>query len=389
MLDCGRRSLQGQKGASHGIRHPKPKTSSPSSQGESRSRSDSIHRRLIGEVEEAHYAPLFFGTRRKVMITFVSSCAHEQVSMLRARLRGHRSRKIDPQEVCRSDSLVILDDEKTLPRLTLGRNRFSPSVIYWNSRPRADAAMPPAGTKYVGAFRSRLSQFFEDLSFAFPAELQLPGTLSAVARAESKPWLLGAARHVGLTIPAFTWNVIGKRAAEACHRKNGRAYRKVLGFPHVVTEAGEGVTTVNTAFDCVDRKAHSPRHPWQYQAIVPFVAQWRCQVVGNKVWAARWNHKPHGDVWDLRYHQEILDERPSFIPNELDSDVARRLAKLVALCGLAHAAPEFLEQPDGSMVFIDMNPCGDWKGFFGRHWEAQIADALTEVILGVRNANRT
>lgn len=98
------------------------------------------------------------------------------------------------------------------------------------------------------------------------------------------------------------------------------------------------------------------------------------------MWASRWKHSPRGREWDLRYHQEVLHESPRFIPAEPDDQVAKKLVALVSSCGLTHAAPEILETRDGRMVLIDMNPCGDWIGFFGRRAESEIAQVLADSI---------
>ncbi len=48
-----------------------------------------------------------------------------------------------------------------------------------------------------------------------------------------------------------------------------------------------------------------------------------------------------------------------------------------------------LETSDGRTVFIDMNPCGDWRGFFGHEKEAEIANSLARVIIARAESNRS
>lgn len=82
----------------------------------------------------------------------------------------------------------------------------------------------------------------------------------------------------------------------------------------------------------------------------------------------------------MRYCQEVSGVVPAFESKDPDCGFRRRLIDLVRSCGLSHAAPEALETPEGEMVFIDLNPYGDWRGFFGRRREAEIAAALASTI---------
>lgn len=321
------------------------------------------------------------------MVLFISSCAHDQVAAIVSRLQIE-CRIINPLEACLSgDELAVCFEDGRI-FLRDGLRPYRPDLIYWNSSPRTDAATPTSDTKFVATYRSRLTQFFADLSQAFADVPQMPGPLAMTEAGESKIALFAKAEAVGLRVPTFTWNAIGRIAVEKCLSQHGRIYRKVLGPPHVVSEAGDGITTTNLAVSGWSGSLPGASHPWQYQEIIPFVAQWRCQVVGKKIWATRWEHSPVGDEWDLRYHQEVLGERAAFKPARLDPAIARRLVKLIGAHGLHHTAPEFLETAEGEMIFIDLNPCGDWLGFFGEKAEEEIASALAIAIVSQISRSR-
>jgi hypothetical protein len=192
------------------------------------------------------------------------------------------------------------------------------------------------------------------------------------------------ARLVGLEVPEYTWDVAG-RSSPLPYLRNGNTYRKVLGPPHVVTEGGLGVTTTNLLINSKRKRLPGNSSPWQFQEPVNFVAQWRFQVVGDRIWASRWKHAPSGREWDLRYCQEVLGEQPEFEAALPNRKTEKLLVKLVQSCGLTHAAPETLETADGRMVFIDLNPCGDWRGFYGRTRELEIAEELAHSITTTAN----
>ena len=43
------------------------------------------------------------------------------------------------------------------------------------------------------------------------------------------------------------------------------------------------------------------------------------------------------------------------------------------------ASPEFILRDDGGLIFIDMNPCGDWLGFFSDEVVDEILSVLVEL----------
>lgn len=316
-------------------------------------------------------------------VLIFSSCAFEQgalVSDALARLRKE-TLSINLLRICEDGpSLAYGFTQDGGREILLDGKPVSIEAIIWNSRPRADAALAFAGAVYTATYRSRLSQFFQEFSDFCDELPQFPGTLANVSRSESKISLLRRACGHGLTVPHLTWNIVGGSSVSACHSRHGRLYRKVLGPACVVTEDGSGITTTNIAVDGWGEDFPGSFQPWQFQTIIPFIKHIRCAVVGNRVWAAEWNHSPKGDVWDLRHQQDMVGSAVSFNPHELPIDVIDRLTGFVQSEGLSHAAPEFLMTRDGQCVFIDLNPCGEWTNVFGAHVEGAIARSLAMAV---------
>lgn len=312
------------------------------------------------------------------MILIVSSYGLEQVSLIRDHLTTTLEvAVINPHEMFGYDTAIAFDiDVSGIPTFYLGKKNFQLEAILWNSRPRADAVLSRECISNIATYRSRVKQFCDDLSFTFKNVPQYPGTLSEIEYGESKILLMYQAQKHGLETPSFTRNAVGADAVKMIHQKHGRVYRKVLGPPCVVMEDGSGITTTNLAVREWSKDIPGAYQPWQYQEIVPFVAQIRCFVVSNKVWSARWKHEPIGDEWDLRFHQEVLGEKVQFEEYKLPKIIEEKLCALIMSYHLTHAAPEFLESSDGFLTFIDLNPCGEWTNVFSSEIETEIAEKL-------------
>lgn len=64
---------------------------------------------------------------------------------------------------------------------------------------------------------------------------------------------------------------------------------------------------------------------------------------------------------------EINPEK--WLPFKIDSFHEKTIKRLLKKLKLKYACPEFLLTKEGRLVFIDLNPCGDWMGFFNKEEE--------------------
>jgi hypothetical protein len=65
---------------------------------------------------------------------------------------------------------------------------------------------------------------------------------------------------------------------------------------------------------------------------------------------------------------------------ELPVSVAKKLANLREILGVQFCCPEFLFNKKGELTLIDINPCGDWYGFFPEERSREIASAIANVL---------
>lgn len=256
-----------------------------------------------------------------------------------------------------------------------------PTTIYFCRMWRTDCLINlPPGCKYPSVFRSRVQQFLQDIRFAFENKaIWLPGKLESIERGESKPYMLATASRLGIKVPAFTRNGFTNNI----HRENGLIYRKNLGPPFVISYNVEkkeevGVTTLNSAVQLA--RLESDDQPWQWQEAIRATAQIRCFVVGDQIWSVRWQRKPSENLTDLRDVNQIQEKDLCWEPYDLPNKVLRRLRDLMSQLGLKIASPEFLVRDDGEHILIDLNPCGDWYGFFSEETHTEIVRSLVDLI---------
>ena len=267
--------------------------------------------------------------------------------------------------------------------LNVSGKRIKPTIIYFANNWRCDSIINiPKCINFPGAYRMRIYQFMQDIRFAFEDIFWIPGKYESIERGDSKPTVLNLAHSLGLSTPVFTCN---SKYDDNLKNFSERFYKKNLGSPFVIsfskTKGAEvGVTTTNISFDLNDGiKEEAIFQPWQWQEPISFVAQVRCFVVNNKIWAAKWNNiAESNESSDYRYKNQIKKEKIIWSEYKLPADVSIATIALMKKLSLSIASPEFLLLDDGTHVFIDLNPTGDWCGFFSEEVNREIILALIE-----------
>jgi glutathione synthase/RimK-type ligase-like ATP-grasp enzyme len=125
--------------------------------------------------------------------------------------------------------------------------------------------------------------------------------------------------------------------------------------------------------------AHSVRHaPVILQAYVPKRIELRITVVGEQVFAAEihsqaTNHTRH----DWRRYD--LDQTPHR-PHELPDGLAQLCVRLTERLGLRYGAIDMILTPDGSYVFLEINPNGQYL-WIEALTGLPISDAICDLLL--------
>lgn len=201
---------------------------------------------------------------------------------------------------------------------------------------------------------------------------------AAIRAAEAKLEQLRRAVEVGLPVPATLVTDDPTRARDFC-RVHRQIVAKSLGSAAVDHVHGRSVIFTTALheedFDQLDAVALVPT---LLQERIPKRCDLRVTIVGERVFAAEIHTPYEPDILDWR--REPL-ERLAHTHHELPEKVARQVTALTKGFGLQFAAIDFVVEPSGRYVFLELNPNGQW-GWIELSLGVPIADALVDLLTG-------
>ena len=257
--------------------------------------------------------------------------------------------------VCASGELIVRVDNKNV----------SVDSVLMSRRWRTDCIIDlPDSCIYSNLFRYKANTFLEEIEVGLQKCAWLPGTRYHIKKAEIKSNLLQNACKAGLVVPQQTITSFAEP-----HKS---LYRKVLGFPFSISFNQDireevGITLFNSS-EKPEKSCESL--PWQYQSQIMAQAHVRCFVLNDQIWSVKTDLKNHTgrDLREIHAHEEL-----SWESCVLPRSTTNSLLELMRKMKLCFSCPEFLLDKDGNYVFIDLNPCGDWYGFFDDQTSQEIA----------------
>ena len=120
--------------------------------------------------------------------------------------------------------------------------------------------------------------------------------------------------------------------------------------------------------------------PWQWQEAIASVAQVRCCLVEDRIWSVLWKRTVDQEFADFRELNEIEEKECEWEKIELHRNLQDRLLTLCKILNIHSCCPEFLVTKGGDYVLVDLNPCGDWYGFFDDETHGEIADGIANML---------
>lgn len=272
--------------------------------------------------------------------------------------------------------LFIMESSRGLT-VSVGGKKLLPKVIYVANNIRTDAVINiPKQINYPQVYRSRLAQLFTDIRFALKDAYWLPGDHENIIGGDSKPFLFSIARRCGLLIPEVTVNSNFPTgySSDFC--------KKPLGFPFQLSinrQSGKEVGITGIVEFSAD-KAIGDGYYWQWQSSIKTKKQIRCFIADKRVWAVAWNRCDEGVLHDLRQVNQINASNIHWQEYNLPEEISDKLFILMDHLGLRMASPEFILDQHGRHILIDLNPCGDWYGFFPEHTNREIVQKITSIL---------
>jgi glutathione synthase/RimK-type ligase-like ATP-grasp enzyme len=253
--------------------------------------------------------------------------------------------------------------------------------------PMVDAhVVAPADSDFaVGAVREysvgAIREFISLLQGAFPNALWVSDP-HAIRRAENKALQLEIAAKVGFPVPE-TLITSDPEAAQAFLESRPATIIKMLCRPFVAHGGGRFMAFYAT-------RVHGSEHvsldglkwaPSIFQQAVDAVYEWRVTVVGEQVFAARIDSEPatigRPGLRDWRYHVNERGRR--FRADTLPGDMHDACLRLTRSFGLQFSAIDLAVDRDGTILFLEINPNGQW-GFVEENTGQAIGLAVADLL---------
>lgn len=203
------------------------------------------------------------------------------------------------------------------------------------------------------------------------------GRPGAVAGAQDKLLQLRLADRVGLSVPEtrVSNDPISVRTLAARHP--GGLVAKML-HPFAL-DTPDGPLVVHThrvrPSDLADLGGLAAS-PMVFQQAIEAVRELRVVIVGDRVLAAALPRAPGAPV---DWRREAVRLAGQWRPTVLPERTTRRLLALSRSLGLAHGSADLLEDADGRLWFLELNPAGEWlwlEDAAGLDVSGALADAL-------------
>ena len=180
---------------------------------------------------------------------------------------------------------------------------------------------------------------------------------AAIWRSEQKPYQLAIASRLGFTVPETLITNDQKRVREFSRRC--RLVAKAVSSGYIAgSDGNEAIFTSALTSDDVRDLGELSLAPVIFQEMVPKVSDIRVTVVGNDVFAA--------EILSQENESSKVDWRATDDPDlkhkrhELPRDLVELCRLLVSKLGLEFGAIDLALLSNGSYVFFEINPNGEW-----------------------------
>ncbi len=246
----------------------------------------------------------------------------------------------------------------------------------WYRQFDAGSGLPESmdeGLRYSAVLESRAMLFglLESL------EVYCLDPLANVRRAENKELQLRLARRHGLDIPRTL--ITNDAAALRAFAKDspGGVVAKMLQPPRLRGKDKNRVLYTQPVTDEVLERADSLRLcPMVFQERLAAMWELRVTIVGRHTFTAELEHLSGSEV-DWRRDAERVATR--WRATELPDDVGDRLRALLDELGLDYGAIDMIQTRDGRLVFLEVNPGGQYR-WLEEHAALPISAAIAEVL---------
>jgi predicted ATP-grasp superfamily ATP-dependent carboligase len=280
-----------------------------------------------------------------------------------------------------AEASIFLSEDRIQQMLRVGKEYIDLTDLkaVWYRRPKS----PIAHEEITNDINRKIVEdecktFVNDLWSSLTCQW-LPAPPHMIKQAEFKAFQLKIAMKLGFKLPPTLFTNSPDEFLEFYRQHNGNIISKAVGtsFHRFVGDFFCRYTEVVSKRDV--GYAHSVRYcPMIFQAYVPKHLELRITVVGQQVFAAEIHSQETNHTrYDWRRYNH---HKTPYFPHELPPELERRCVQLVEKLGLCYGAIDMILKPDGSYVFLEINPNGQY--LWVEHATAlPISDAICELLM--------
>jgi glutathione synthase/RimK-type ligase-like ATP-grasp enzyme len=178
----------------------------------------------------------------------------------------------------------------------------------------------------------------------------------AQQRVANKPYQLSLAQRVGLKIPRTRITNSPNSVLQLFEQAKDVAYKTLANF---VFPPDEYIFTTRITQDAVTGRADAiKRAPGIFQEYVQKAYELRVTVVGDEVFATK-IHSQNFAATQTDWRRSQL-EAAMYEPTDLPASVQDCIHAFHREAGLFYGAYDFIVSPEGTYVFLECNPAGQW-----------------------------
>lgn len=208
-----------------------------------------------------------------------------------------------------------------------------------------------------------------------------------IRKARHKLYQAKIARDLGFKVPKTLVTNIPNEVESFFNHCDGQVVIKSLSGSQLVYEKGDlaaafGLFTTKITRDTLTKTDTVRLCPVFLQEYVPKKLEIRATVVGDRVFSAAIDSQSNPqavDDWKRVDYKEI----PHY-PYTLPLNIERLCVKLVKVLGLAFGAIDLIITPENEIVFIEINPNGQWL-WIEEETNQPISEAIAMLLINGNN----
>lgn len=289
---------------------------------------------------------------------------------------------IDPLEIA-AGKLLSFEYTESGSRAIFDGKTLDPAGVWFRKPGTINAAKLDIDPRFQKYAASALQKHFSTLLSSFPNAYHM-SDLHAITRASDKPLQIAVAKEIGLKVPDTLFTSDAKAAKAFVARYD---YCIVKPVVPLIEETGPNqqkmLYSTKISSSTMPDLSSLSISPLIFQEAIEVAYDVRVTVVGDKVFAARIEHK--GDDTDIRdwrlgHYEGELSIQPD---NNFPQDTAQKCIEHAKRLGLTFSAIDFVVDNKGIYWFLENNPNGQWA-FVEQETGQQIGKAIAELLTSPR-----